>query len=246
MHLQVQLLANVDVGCQLYNGRFGTITGFGDPRALPPGVKLIGCSVGGTPLPIVEWDHGVATMVGEHRFQRCDFHPPHSGEYRSSTMPLYTHNVKFASVCLFTPTLTHSHTHTHSHTLLITGTCCYEQIKGTQDKDFSYSFSDSHSLHSPSSNPPSHVCGVTSDIRNRNGARAATSNQRTVGIWRLPLSIGHCTTIHKTIGECTAGTASCSVTRCALQATNTSRSDYFFGAARHPRTWVMWQLAGIR
>ena len=31
-----------------------------------------------------------------------------------------------------------------SHTtLLITCTCCYDQIKGTQDKDFSYSFSDS-------------------------------------------------------------------------------------------------------
>ena len=32
---------------------------------------------------------------------------------------------------------------THSHTLLITCTCCDDQIKGTQDKDFSYSFSDS-------------------------------------------------------------------------------------------------------
>ena len=40
----------------------------------------------------------------------------------------------------------HTHTITHSHTLLITCTCCYDQIKGTQDKDFSYSFSDSHSL----------------------------------------------------------------------------------------------------
>ena len=35
---------------------------------------------------------------------------------------------------------------THSHTLLITGTYCYDQIKGTQDTDFSYSFSDSLSL----------------------------------------------------------------------------------------------------
>ena len=32
-----------------------------------------------------------------------------------------------------------------SHTMLITCTCCDDQIKGTQDKDFSYSFSDSHS-----------------------------------------------------------------------------------------------------
>ena len=30
-----------------------------------------------------------------------------------------------------------------SHTMLITCTCCDDQIKGTQDKDFSYSFSDS-------------------------------------------------------------------------------------------------------
>ena len=49
-------------------------------------------------------------------------------QYCSSTMPLYTHTI------------------THSHTLLITCTCCYDQIKGTQDKDFSYSFSDSLSL----------------------------------------------------------------------------------------------------
>ena len=35
---------------------------------------------------------------------------------------------------------------THSHTLLITCTCCYGQIEGTQDKDFSCSFSDSLSL----------------------------------------------------------------------------------------------------
>ena len=50
-----------------------------------------------------------------------------------------------------THTISHSHTDTltHSHTLLITCTCCYDQIKGAQDKDFSYSFSDSPSL-SPS------------------------------------------------------------------------------------------------
>ena len=41
-----------------------------------------------------------------------------------------------------------THTITHSHTLLITCTCCYDEIKGTQDKDFSYSFSDSLSLYS--------------------------------------------------------------------------------------------------
>ena len=40
----------------------------------------------------------------------------------------------------------YTHTLTHSLTLLITCTCCYDQIKGTQDKDFSYSFSDSLSL----------------------------------------------------------------------------------------------------
>ena len=45
-------------------------------------------------------------------------------------MPLYTHTI------------------THSHTLLITCTWCYDQIKGAQDKDFSYSFSDSLSVHS--------------------------------------------------------------------------------------------------
>ena len=34
----------------------------------------------------------------------------------------------------------------HSHTLPITCTCCYDEIKGTQDQDlFSSSFSDSHS-----------------------------------------------------------------------------------------------------
>ena len=45
--------------------------------------------------------------------------------------------------CLFTLTQSHTHTLTHSHTLLITCTCCYDQLKGTQDKDFAYSFSDS-------------------------------------------------------------------------------------------------------
>ena len=36
---------------------------------------------------------------------------------------------------------------THSHTLLITCTRCYDEIKGTQDNDSSYSFSDSLSAH---------------------------------------------------------------------------------------------------
>ena len=40
----------------------------------------------------------------------------------------------------------HTPTLTHSHTMLITCTCCDDQIKGTQDKDFSYSFFDSLSL----------------------------------------------------------------------------------------------------
>ena len=35
---------------------------------------------------------------------------------------------------------------THSHTLPITCTCCCDEIKGTQDQDFSYLFFDSHSL----------------------------------------------------------------------------------------------------
>ena len=39
----------------------------------------------------------------------------------------------------------YNHTLTHSHTLLITCTC-YDEIKGTQDQDFSYLFSDSLSL----------------------------------------------------------------------------------------------------
>ena len=34
----------------------------------------------------------------------------------------------------------------HSHTLLITCTCCYDLTKGTQNKDFSYSFFDSLSF----------------------------------------------------------------------------------------------------
>ena len=45
--------------------------------------------------------------------------------------------------CLCTITQSHSHTLTHSHTLLITFTCCYDEIKGSKDQDFSYSFSDS-------------------------------------------------------------------------------------------------------
>ena len=45
-----------------------------------------------------------------------------------STMPLYTLTI------------------THSHTLPITCTCCYDEIKGIQDQDFSCSFSDSLSL----------------------------------------------------------------------------------------------------
>ena len=31
----------------------------------------------------------------------------------------------------------------HSHTLPITSTCCYDEVKGTQDQDFACSFSDS-------------------------------------------------------------------------------------------------------
>ena len=42
-------------------------------------------------------------------------------------------------LCIYLYTLTI----TYSQSLLITCTCCYDQIKGTQDKDFSYSFSDS-------------------------------------------------------------------------------------------------------
>ena len=36
---------------------------------------------------------------------------------------------------------------TYSHTLLITCTCCYDEIKGTKDQDFSCSFSDSLCAH---------------------------------------------------------------------------------------------------
>ena len=44
--------------------------------------------------------------------------------------------------CLYTLTIT------RSHTLLITCTCCYDEIKGTQDQDlYSYSFSDSLSQY---------------------------------------------------------------------------------------------------
>ena len=49
------------------------------------------------------------------------------------------------SVSWYLP-LSHTHTLTHSHTLLITCTCCYDEVKGTQDQDFSCSFSDSLSL----------------------------------------------------------------------------------------------------
>jgi hypothetical protein len=38
-------------------------------------------------------------------------------------------------------THTITHTLTHSHTMLISCACCYDLTKGTQDKDFSYSFS---------------------------------------------------------------------------------------------------------
>ena len=42
-------------------------------------------------------------------------------------------------------------TQSHTHTLLITCTCCYDEIKGTQDSDFSYSVSHSLILSSLSS-----------------------------------------------------------------------------------------------
>ena len=45
-------------------------------------------------------------------------------EYSSLTMYLYTHTTA----------------HSHSHTMLITCTSCDDLTKGTQDKDFSYSF----------------------------------------------------------------------------------------------------------
>ena len=50
----------------------------------------------------------------------------------------------------------HTHTLTHSHTLLITCTCCYDEIKGTQDQDFSCSFSAFVSVSAFVSQPQSH------------------------------------------------------------------------------------------
>ena len=60
---------------------------------------------------------------------------------------LHSHSTSHCADALtpLTSQLSHS---THSHTLLITCTCCYDEIKGTQDQDFSCSFSDSHSTHS--------------------------------------------------------------------------------------------------
>ena len=40
-----------------------------------------------------------------------------------------------------THTITHTLTHSHMYTMLISCTCCYDLTNGTQDKDFSYSFS---------------------------------------------------------------------------------------------------------
>ena len=55
----------------MYNGRFGIIVGFGDPRQPPPGVTLLG-TIQSTImlLPIVEWEHWLTTMVGDYKFQR--------------------------------------------------------------------------------------------------------------------------------------------------------------------------------
>ena len=40
-------------------------------------------------------------------------------------------------------TLSLTLSYNHTHTLLIACTCCHDEIKGTQDQDFSCSFSDS-------------------------------------------------------------------------------------------------------
>ena len=61
----------------------------------------------------------------------------------SSKGPLVKHNPQQCGATFGFGHLPFNLTLTHSHTLLITYTCCYDQIKGTQDKDFSYSFSDS-------------------------------------------------------------------------------------------------------
>ena len=63
--------------------------------------------------------------------------------------PLVKHNphLMWCDVWVWASTFQpHNHTITHNHTLPITCTCCYDEVKGTQDQDFSCSFSDSHSL----------------------------------------------------------------------------------------------------
>ena len=70
-------------------------------------------------------------------------HPPviyHSSVSCTCHVPLPV--VSLSSSPLLDHASLHSHNHTLTHygTLLITCTCCYDLTKGTQDKDFSYSF----------------------------------------------------------------------------------------------------------
>ena len=65
--------------------------------------------------------------------------------------PLVKHNshLMWCDVWVWASALQpHTHTITHSHTLIIICTCCCDGIKGIQDQDFSYSFSDSPSAPS--------------------------------------------------------------------------------------------------
>ena len=72
-------------------------------------------------------------------------HSVSHGVYLSASVFVYL----TLSLCLSLSLCLDSLSHSVSHTLLITCTCCYDQIKGTQHKDFSYSFFDSLSLCLP-------------------------------------------------------------------------------------------------
>ena len=120
----------------------------------------------------------------------------------------------------------------HTHTLLITCTCCYDQIKGTQDKDFSYSFSDSLSTHTVEMHSYCMICqssapGVIDAVMNRFSAELSkfmgTYDKRQVesstGRYRQFVIAGDWTGMRATLMVCTRSSRAISglLTRCGRQ-----------------------------
>ena len=121
--------------------------------------------------------------------------------YSHAHSPILSHFALTSSRCLSLrleyriPLLDHVSVHPHNHTLLITCTCCVDLTKGTQDKVFSYSFSDSLS-HCALSFP---LCSVSLCL-------TLLSVSRSISLCSLSLS--HCARLQPPACQTTAPSSS--------------------------------------